>query len=201
MPIDEKEELDIEELYFDDDPSAIQVNNGDNKANDLNKKTKRTIKDILKIVISNLCVILSGVLTSFVLPKMIGVEDYGNYKIFSLYCTYVDLLQLGIMDGIYLYYGGKDYDELDKSKFRFYTKFFLVFQATVTAIMTLICACFLKSDYRFIFLCLSLFIFAYNITYYFQVISQITQRFTELAVRNFIKSLCMGLIIVFLFLI
>ena len=150
MPIDEKEELDIEELYFDDDPSAIQVNNGDNKANDLNKKTKRTIKDILKIVISNLCVILSGVLTSFVLPKMIGVEDYGNYKIFSLYCTYVDLLQLGIMDGIYLYYGGKDYDELDKSRFRFYTKFFLVFQATVTAIMALICACFLKSDYRFI---------------------------------------------------
>ncbi len=199
MPILENEEIDIEELE-DDDLIDEKLNSDGTTNNDVSKKTKRTIKDILKIVISNLCVILSGVLTSFVLPKMIGVEDYGNYKIFSLYCTYVDLLQLGIMDGIYLYYGGKNYDELDKSKFRFYTKFFLVFQATITAIMALICFFLLKSDYRFIFLCLSLFIFAYNITYYFQVISQITQRFTELAVRNFIKSLCMGLIIVFLFL-
>jgi hypothetical protein len=72
MPILENEEIDIEELE-DNDLIDEKLNSDGTTNNDVSKKTKRTIKDILKIVISNLCVILSGVLTSFVLPKMIGV--------------------------------------------------------------------------------------------------------------------------------
>jgi len=46
------------------------------------------IKNVLKIAISNIFIILSGVVSGFFLPKLLGVTDYGFYKIFNLYITY-----------------------------------------------------------------------------------------------------------------
>ena len=42
------------------------------------------IKNVLKIAISNIFIILSGVVSGFFLPKLLGVTDYGFYKIFNL---------------------------------------------------------------------------------------------------------------------
>ena len=85
----------------------------------------KTYKSILKVASSNLIYLLSSILVGFLLPKIIGVTNYGYYKTFTLYATYIGLFQIGIVDGIYLKYGGKTYDELDKSTFNFYSKFFV----------------------------------------------------------------------------
>ncbi|MCH3909288.1 MAG: hypothetical protein LKE31_02805 [Bacilli bacterium] len=148
------------------------------KTDSFNKK--KTIKDIIKISLSNILKLLSGVLVGFLLPKIIGVTDYGYYKTFALYISYVGLFHFGIEDGIYLKFGDKNFDELDKGKFRFYSRFLIVLELSIAVIGLIISFCFLSGEFRFIFACVAAYLFFANITTYYQFISQITQRFTEL---------------------
>ena len=63
---------------------------------------KGSATDVFKVSASNVVKLLAGALVAFVLPKLIGVSDYGYFKTFTLYATYVGLFHLGICDGIYL---------------------------------------------------------------------------------------------------
>lgn len=153
-----------------------------------NREEGKTIRDILRVAISNLFTILSGVLVGFLIPKMMGQSDYGYYKIFTLYLGYVGLFHFGFCDGIYLLFGGKRYDELDKRKFRCYSRFLLFFQCAISFVITAIALCFVRYDYGFIFLFISLSLLSSNIITYYQFISQITGRFRELSLVNLVKS-------------
>lgn len=151
------------------------------------------IKDILKVSISNIIKLLAGVLVGFLLPRIIGVTDYGYYKTFTLYATYVGLFHFGINDGIYLYFGGKDFKELNKKDFRGYFRSLLFIELSISIIVAAIAIFALEADYRFIFLCLSIYLVFNNLTVYFQYISQATRRFSELSIRNIIQSMCISL--------
>lgn len=63
------------------------------------------IKNVLKIAISNIFIILSGVVSGFFLPKLLGVTDYGFYKIFNLYITYGVFFDLGISRYLFIIRG------------------------------------------------------------------------------------------------
>ena len=159
--------------------------------------SKKTIGNIFKVAASNILNLLAGVLVGFLLPKIIGVTDYGYYKTFTLYATYIGLFAFGITDGVYLKYGGKNYEELDKSNFRFYTIFYFLLEL----ISSLIAILFLKDEIRYIFICLAVFLIFNNITGYFQIISQITGRFNELSIRTFIQSILTVLTVIGLWLV
>lgn len=59
----------------------------------------------------------------FILPKLIGVEDFGYWQLYFLYTFFIAFGHLGLVDGIYLKNGGKYYRELD---FRLLRSQFLV---------------------------------------------------------------------------
>lgn len=59
--------------------------------------------------------LLTSLLMSFVLPKLISVEDYGYWQLFMLYAGYVGLFHFGFGDGLYLKLGGQYFDQIDKS--------------------------------------------------------------------------------------
>lgn len=59
---------------------------------------------------------VSGLILSFVLPKIISVEAYGYWHLFLLYAGYVGLLHLGYGDGLYLKLGGQYFSEFDRKK-------------------------------------------------------------------------------------
>lgn len=151
-------------------------------------KTQRAVKSVIQIAISNLIKLMSGVLVGFLLPKIIGVEDYGYYKIFTLYASYIGLFQFGFIDGIYLKYGGKDYEQLDIKEFRSYSVFYILCQLFFGALV-FVCSFLIRGvELKFIIICLSLFMMFSNIISYFQIVSQITNRFKELSTRNIIQS-------------
>lgn len=56
--------------------------------------------------------LISSFLTSLVLPKFLGVQDYAYWQLFLLYSSYAGFGLLGLNDGIYLRLGGKRYSEL-----------------------------------------------------------------------------------------
>lgn len=150
--------------------------------------TKRTIKDILKVSFGNVVKLLGSILVGFLLPKIIGVTDYGYYKIFTLYATYIGLFHFGFADGIYLVYGGMSYDELKRSSFRTYSVFLIVMELLISVAFGIASLCILSGELRFIFICLSVLLLSANITNYYQIISQITSRFNELSTRTIIQS-------------
>ena len=157
--------------------------------NTKDKLGKKTLLDILKVSSSNLLFLISGILVGFLLPKIIGKIDYGYYKTFTLYAGYVGLLHFGFSDGIYLIYGGKKFEELNKSKFRSIFIFLFILEALILFFGIVLAVVFLTGDMRFVFICIFGYMFSANLTNYFQIISQITGRFNELSLRTVFQSL------------
>ena len=98
--------------------------------------------------------LLSSVLTSLVLPKFLGVDDYAYWQLFLLYSSYSGFALLGLNDGIYLRLGGKTYSELAYGELK-------AQQIIVIASQTLIalgCLCVIDlggfEPYRTLVLCL-----------------------------------------------
>ena len=181
--------------------NLVNIRNGwiDNMESNSSFQNKKIVNNIIRVAISNILVVLSSVLVGFLIPKMMSVADYGYYKIFTLYLGYVGLFHFGFCDGIYLIYGGKNYEELDKGKFQTFSKYILLTQIITALIITVISLFFLPSEYGYIFMFVGICLFSTNITTYYQFISQITGRFKELSNRNILKSLLTVLSIILLF--
>lgn len=144
---------------------------------------KKFGKNVLLVLISNGVKLLLSIASIFLIPILFTKQDYGFYKLFLLYVSYVGFFHFGFIDGIYLYFAGKDYDELDKDKFRAFTKFMLFMELIVAAIIFGV-SFFYTKDRQVILILISLNLIALNFTSYFQFISQITNRFKEFALVN-----------------
>ncbi len=173
----------------------MEVNN--QELNDV--QDNKIVKNVAMVAFSNVLTILAGVLVGFLIPKIMGIEDYGYYKIYTLYIGYVGFFHFGIIDGIYLFFAGRSYDSLDREKFRFFTRFLFVTQGIITIIVTIIALCFINFNYGFIFLFVALYLFSNNITNYYQFVSQMTFRFKELTIMNIIRSFLLSISVLGLF--
>jgi O-antigen/teichoic acid export membrane protein len=159
----------------------------------------KNLKSIAEVMLSNVSTIVSGVLVGFWLPKIMSVESYGLYKTFTLYASYLGLFSLGIIDGVVLKYGEKNYDELDRKKFRSYFKWYCIVHVVFGTIICVMAAFVRDIDYRFIIIALAVYMIAGNLTGYFQQISQITMRFNELSTRKVLQSVLNVFIILILY--
>lgn len=77
---------------------------------------KEFIKNFSYTVSSNLLSLLISTLVVLVVPRLIGVSEYGYWQLYLFYASYVGFLHFGLSDGIYLREGGKRYEDLDKEK-------------------------------------------------------------------------------------
>ena len=73
-------------------------------------------KGILQIILGNVVYLLISALINLILPKYMTLESYAVLKTYILYINYAGLFHLGIIDGIYLKYGGKNISEVQKSE-------------------------------------------------------------------------------------
>lgn len=74
----------------------------------------RNLHKILYSITANLITLIVSIFLSLIVPKLLGVEQYGYWQLYSFYVGYISFFHLGIPDGLYLRYGGKYYDELNK---------------------------------------------------------------------------------------
>ncbi|MEF3692823.1 MAG: oligosaccharide flippase family protein [Acholeplasmataceae bacterium] len=158
---------------------------------------KLALKSVLLVVLSNIVKLFGSIIVSFVIPRLLGIMDYGFYKIFALYSTYFALTHLGFVDGIYLKYGGKKISDLKENDFRSYFKFFLLLQFTLLICGTTLSLFAISSDRKLIFLLLFINTFFININNYFQILSQMTSRFKEFTTRTMFQTV-LTLIAVFI---
>ena len=85
---------------------------------------KSIIKNFSYALSSNLVSLLISSLIVLVIPKFLGIEEYGYFQLYIFYSTYTALLHFGWIDGIYLRFGGYRYEELEKDKF--YSQFWML---------------------------------------------------------------------------
>lgn len=91
----------------------------------MNNKVFIFIKNFLYTLTSNLVSMIVSSLVVLIVPKFIGVEEYGYWQLYMFYISYSGFALLGWNDGIYLRYGGKEYRDLDKGLF--FSQFWMLF--------------------------------------------------------------------------
>ena len=143
----------------------------------------------------------ASIVTSILLPKILNVNNYGLFRIFTLYLGYTALLHFGFVDGILLRFAGNDYESLHKEEIRTYSRFYILMQLIIGGIVCLSGLFVANSDYCFILWMLGIDLIAINLTSYYQFLSQATKRFREYALKNLTLSVFKTVFVLALFLV
>ncbi len=131
-------------------------------------------------IVSNLLSLLVSTLVILVLPKLIGVEDYGYWQLYLFYTSYVGFAHLGWIDGIYLKYGGEEYSALDKQKFFSQFIAYSIFQFFISILIYIFGHTIdLGAGKEFIVDMLSLTLFTTNLRFFVIYILQTTNLIKE----------------------
>ncbi|MCQ2008160.1 oligosaccharide flippase family protein [Limosilactobacillus fermentum] len=155
------------------------------------------LKNIAQVMFGNAALLLSQVLTGFVLPKLMSVESFGNYRIFMLYGTYAGLLHFGFVDGILFKYGGKNIDDIKREEISKYYSVFIVIEAITSMVIIAISVLFFSgSKYGFIFFAIGIYNFVLNVVTFFQYFSQAIMRFGLVSSASLIQAATISVIII-----
>lgn len=113
----------------------------------LNVKFRTIITNFSYTVTSNLVSTIISTLIVMIVPKLIGVSEYGYWQLFIFYTSYLGFFNVGWVEGIYLRYGGVEYNKLDRNLFA--SQFFAFFvYITFTGSLIVIYSLFYVTDYN-----------------------------------------------------
>lgn len=97
--------------------------------------SKKLASDIVIAIVSQGLATALNVVVMLVLPKLMGVEEFGYYQLFIFYISYVGFFHLGINDGVYLLKGGQLRDQIDKTEVNSQFWFSCIYQLAFSAIL------------------------------------------------------------------
>lgn len=148
----------------------------------MNNKVISFIKNFSYTLSSNLISLVISTLVTLIVPRLIGVEEYGYWQLYLFYSSYVGFLHFGWIDGIYLRYGGEDYDKLDKKLFFSQFVMLLLSQLIIGLAIWIYSSIFISDiDKSFIFKMVALVLVLTNIRTLLLYILQATNRIIEYA--------------------
>lgn len=151
-------------------------------------------KAIGKVFSSNLISIISGIIVGFFVPAILSIEGYAYLKTYKLYFSFINLAQFGFLEGIYIKYGGKNYNTINKSVLKS-EHVFLVKIGTLIFVLVL----FASLLFRHIpLLILSFSILPYIIVNYHKMIYLATGEFSKYSKIVYISTTSYLLLNVFL---
>ncbi|ETA81770.1 flippase, partial [Youngiibacter fragilis 232.1] len=148
----------------------------------MNLKTISFIKNMSYTISSNLISLIISTLVVLIIPKLIGIVEYGYWQLYIFYTSYVGFLHFGWNDGIYLRFGGEEYKNLDKKLF--YSQFIelLVSQIVIALLIWLGSFIFVRDFNRgFILQMVAIAMILVNTRLMFFYILQATNRIKEFA--------------------
>ena len=73
-------------------------------------------KGLFQVLIANIISLVISLIMNFFVPKDLSIHSYAMYKTYALYIIYAGFFHLGYADGMYLKYGGKDINKIDKKE-------------------------------------------------------------------------------------
>ncbi|MGU8804323.1 capsular biosynthesis protein [Clostridium perfringens] len=141
--------------------------------------------NILRIFSANFLTMISGVVIGFVIPAVLSVDSYAYLKTYTFYLSYIGLLHFGFIDGMYIKYGGKDLEVIDKQEFKLEHRVFIIIQIIITILFITIS--FYKND--IIIFLFSLSIIPINTLSFYQLFYQSIGEFKKYANISYVYTL------------
>lgn len=160
---------------------------------------KNIVGNFSLTLLSNLISILVSTVITFVVPKYLGVEDYGYFQLYLFYIHYVGFLHFGWADGVFLRYGGKHYCDLNKEEFSGQFWLYTTCEVVCAFVLGIIAVYFVqpKDKSVVVFMIAVAIIFLLPRTF-LQYVLQGTNRIKEYAIGVIVEKLVYGIIILFL---
>lgn len=114
-----------------------------------------------------------SILTTLLVPKVLGLEEYGYWQLFIFYSTYVGFCHLGLNDGVYLVHGGETREEIDKRSVNSQMLVGAAFQLAVAAVVLgLLSTAEMDGRRTFILACVAMFMVLKNMALYLGFVFQ-----------------------------
>lgn len=151
---------------------------------------KNFIKKASMSTFANFFVLIVSIFSTLVFPKVLSVSDYSYWQLYVFYTSYVTIAGFGIIEGVYLTYGGKDYEELDNSVLSFCTYFLSVLLPIIFLALYIVSLFVVKNDMTklvILFTCINGIIF--NIRVFPLFVFQATNKIKEFATALIIGRL------------
>lgn len=145
---------------------------------------------IMKILSSNILIAISSILVGFIVPLKLNLDSYAYLKTYTLYISYVGFFHFGFIDGLYIKYGGKDSEEVDKGVLKNEHKLFIKIQLAATLIF-IIASILLKDIIIFL---MALSIIPINTISFHKLFYQATGEFNKFAKISYTYSLIYALL-------
>lgn len=90
---------------------------------------------ILKVFSVNFLQIISSLIVGFIVPSILTIDGYANLKTYTLYVSYIGFFHLGFIDGLYIKYGGKKFEEIDKPILKGEHNFLIILELVISLIL------------------------------------------------------------------
>lgn len=149
------------------------------------------IKGIARVSTANLISLGVSLITSFVLPYFISVEDYGYWQLFILYAGYVGFFSFGFNDGVHLNYATCSYNNDTAKKFHSFKTLLLAMSGVETLGLILFLTFAIGPVYGkyYTLLFAALNIIPVLVNGLFTYMNQATMRFKQYAIGNTLDKL------------
>lgn len=153
------------------------------------------LKNVIKVLFSNLLLTIVGLINSFIFPGILSLEDYAQYQTYMLYLNYINICQLGLSSGMFINYGGKDYEDTKKSQYKSEIILLIIFLSTFS-----ILGFFLGIvQNHWIIVMTALTILPYSFVGTYKALYQAWGQFNKFAIYNSIPSILFTALTILLF--
>lgn len=123
--------------------------------------------DMVTAFLSQGVSLLVSAATSLVVPKALGVTEFGYWQLFLFYSTYIGFFHFGLNDGVYLLNGGSLRNDVDKRDLNSQFIVGVVFQSLIAfAVVLLSSSLSLEGNRAFVIVAVSIYMVIYNALYY-----------------------------------
>lgn len=80
---------------------------------ELGARTHLLLRSLSWVAASSVLSLAASSAVALVLPKVLGVEEYGYFQFFLFWTTFAGVLTFGVLDGLHLRYAGLEYARLE----------------------------------------------------------------------------------------
>lgn len=141
---------------------------------------------------------VQSLLWSILIPKLLGIEEFGYWQLFIFYTQYGGFLHLGLIDGIYLREGGKDYTKLDYSFLGYQLRMLSIWQLLIMLPFVYIGIINTDSARAYVILASCFFIYLSNIMVFLMYVLQAVNEIKAVSFGKIVMTLSFVISIIFL---
>lgn len=157
----------------------------------MNSGTRAFARNVSTVFINNALSLARSFLLSLALPKLLSIEGYADYRLFTLYLSYIGLFHFGLVDGICLKFAGKTLDAIGETRIRMYTRLLIKMNAFNSALLLVGTLLFARGELRYVGVFIAIDVNLHILLSYFNAIMQITMQFKKYTFNGCVLNLLM----------